>query len=37
MWEYLKGSKQAKSFKDGFEYNYGEGAMIYPDSLRQCI
>jgi DNA (cytosine-5)-methyltransferase 1 len=34
MWEYLKGSKKEKRItQDGFEYNYGEGAMIYPDSL----
>ncbi|XMO88264.1 DNA (cytosine-5-)-methyltransferase [Algibacter sp. AS12] len=34
MWEYLKGSKKEKRITlDGFEYNYGEGAMIYPDSL----
>ncbi|WP_159018500.1 DNA cytosine methyltransferase [Algibacter sp. L3A6] len=34
MWEYLKGSKKEKRItQNGFEYNYGEGAMIYPDSL----
>jgi len=34
MWQYLKGSKKEKRVtQDGFEYNYGEGAMIYPDSL----
>jgi DNA (cytosine-5)-methyltransferase 1 len=34
MWEYLKGSKKEKRVtQDGYEYNYGEGAMIYPDSL----
>ena len=34
MCEYLKGSKKEKRItQDGFEYNYGEGAMIYPDSL----
>ena len=34
MWKYLKGSKKEKRItQDGFEYNYGEGAMIYPDSL----
>lgn len=37
MWEYLKGSKKEKRItKDGFEYNYGEGAMIYPDSLENA-
>ena len=33
-WEYLKGSKKEKrKTKGGFEYNYSEGAMIYPDAL----
>ncbi|PWH86037.1 DNA cytosine methyltransferase [Brumimicrobium oceani] len=33
-WEYLKGSKKEKrTTKDGFEYNYSEGGMIYPDAL----
>ena len=33
-WEYLKGAKKEKrKTKDGFEYNYSEGAMIYPDAL----
>lgn len=34
-WEYLKGAKQAarKSKKTGHEYNYSEGAMVFPDSL----
>ncbi|XCF06425.1 DNA (cytosine-5-)-methyltransferase [Tamlana crocina] len=33
-WEYLKGSKKEKrKTKAGFEYNYSEGAMIYPDAL----
>lgn len=33
-WEYLKGSKKEKRVtKDGYEYNYSEGSMIYPDSL----
>lgn len=32
MWEYLKGPKKEKRrTKDGFEYNYSEGGMIYPD------
>jgi len=32
MWEYLKGPKKEKRItKDGFEYNYAEGGMIYPD------
>jgi DNA (cytosine-5)-methyltransferase 1 len=34
MWQYLKGSKKEKRItQDGFEYNYGEGSMIYPDAL----
>ena len=33
-WEYLKGAKKEKrKTKAGFEYNYTEGAMVYPDSL----
>lgn len=33
-WEYLKGPKKEKrTTKDGFEYNYSEGGMIYPDAL----
>ena len=33
-WEYLKGAKKEKrKTKAGFEYNYSEGAMIYPDAL----
>src|SRR5690554_403769 len=33
-WEYLKGGKKEKrTTKDGFEYNYSEGGMIYPDAL----
>lgn len=34
MWEYLKGTKKEKrKTQDGFEYNYTEGSMIYPDAL----
>lgn len=33
-WAYLKGAKKEKrKTKAGFEYNYSEGAMIYPDAL----
>lgn len=33
-WKYLKGAKKEKRItKSGFEYNYSEGAMIYPDKL----
>jgi DNA (cytosine-5)-methyltransferase 1 len=34
MWEYLKGAKKEKRrTTEGFEYNYAEGGMIYPDAL----
>ena len=34
MWEYLKGAKKEKRrTKEGFEYNYSEGSMVYPDAL----
>lgn len=34
MWEYLKGAKKEKrTTQDGFEYNYSEGGMIFPDAL----
>jgi len=33
-WTYLKGAKKEKRItKEGFEYNYSEGGMIFPDSL----
>lgn len=33
-WQYLKGAKKEKrKTKEGFEYNYSEGGMIYPDAL----
>jgi DNA (cytosine-5)-methyltransferase 1 len=33
-WEYLKGGKKEnRKSKDGFEYNYSEGPMVFPDSL----
>lgn len=33
-WKYLKGAKKEKrKTKEGFEYNYSEGGMIYPDAL----
>ena len=33
-WDYLKGSKKEKRVtSSGFEYNYSEGAMIFPDSI----
>ena len=33
-WKYLKGAKKEKrTTKEGFEYNYSEGGMIYPDAL----
>lgn len=33
-WEYLKGAKkEVRIAKTGFEYNYSEGGMIFPDAL----
>ncbi len=33
-WNYLKGSKKEKrTTKEGFVYNYSEGAMVFPDPL----
>lgn len=33
-WKYLKGAKkEIRKTKDGFEYNYAEGGMIFPDAL----
>lgn len=35
-WEYLKGGKkEERKSKDGFEYNYSEGPMVFPDSLEK--
>ncbi|MPT31088.1 MAG: DNA (cytosine-5-)-methyltransferase [Chryseobacterium sp.] len=34
-WNYLKGAKkEVRQSADGFSYNYGEGAMIFPDNLE---
>lgn len=34
MWKYLKGAKkERRKTQGGFEYNYSEGGMIYPDAL----
>ena len=36
-WEYLKGAKkEVRTAKNGFEYNYSEGGMIFPDSLDKA-
>jgi DNA (cytosine-5)-methyltransferase 1 len=33
-WEYLKGAKkEIRKTADNFEYNYSEGAMVFPDAL----
>ncbi|MFD1063269.1 DNA (cytosine-5-)-methyltransferase [Winogradskyella litorisediminis] len=33
-WNYLKGAKkEIRETKDGYKYNYAEGAMIFPDAL----
>ncbi len=35
-WKYLKGGKKHKrTTKDGFEYDYSEGPMAFPDSLNK--
>lgn len=36
-WEYLKGGKkEVRTAKSGFEYNYSEGAMVFPDALDKA-
>ncbi|WP_350286721.1 DNA (cytosine-5-)-methyltransferase [uncultured Croceitalea sp.] len=33
-WEYLKGSKkEVRTTKEGFQYHYAEGSMVFPDAL----
>lgn len=33
-WKYMKGAKKEKrKSKNGFEYHYSEGAMVFPDAL----
>jgi len=33
-WTYLKGAKkEVRKAKNGFEYNYSEGGMVFPDAL----
>ncbi len=35
-WEYLKGDKkEVRHTKDGFEFNYNEGSMPFPDPLEK--
>ena len=35
-WEYLKGAKkEIRRTSAGFEYNYSEGSMVFPDALDQ--
>ncbi|MEM7485376.1 MAG: DNA (cytosine-5-)-methyltransferase [Bacteroidota bacterium] len=35
-WEYLKGAKkEMRKTKEGFEYNYSEGSMVFPDAVNQ--
>lgn len=35
-WEYLKGAKkEVRKTRAGFEYNYSEGSMVFPDALNQ--
>jgi DNA (cytosine-5)-methyltransferase 1 len=36
-WSYLKGAKkEIRRTKEGFEYNYSEGSMIFPDALDKA-
>lgn len=36
-WEYLKGSKsEVRTSKDGYQYNYTEGGMAFPDYLDKA-
>ncbi len=36
-WQYLKGAKkEVRKTKAGFEYNYAEGNMIFPDSIENA-
>ncbi|SDD73728.1 DNA (cytosine-5)-methyltransferase 1 [Pricia antarctica] len=36
-WEYLKGAKkETRTAKNGFEYHYTEGGMIFPDALHNA-
>ena len=36
-WEYLKGAKkEIRTAKSGFQYNYSEGSMIFPDNLENA-
>lgn len=35
-WTYLKGAKkEVRKSSSGFEYNYSEGGMIFPDNLKE--
>ena len=35
-WTYMKGSKnETRTTKDGYEYNYTEGAIPFPDSIEK--
>ena len=36
-WEYLKGAKkELRQAKNGFQYQYGEGKMLFPDNLENA-
>ena len=36
-WEYLKGAKkETRKAKNGYEYQYSEGGMIFPDNLENA-
>lgn len=35
-WKYLKGGKkEIRTTKEGFQYHYSEGSMVFPDALDQ--
>ena len=35
-WKYLKGGKkETRTTKEGFQYHYSEGSMVFPDALDQ--
>lgn len=36
-WKYLKGAKkEVRTTKSGFQYNYAEGSMVFPDALDKA-
>ena len=36
-WNYLKGAKkEVRTTKEGYQYNYAEGSMVFPDALDKA-